>query len=56
MFPLVLKKIKSLQKWTVKVMIKQFTMELIKKPGKKLHPDLTWRRKMGMITDAKSGQ
>jgi hypothetical protein len=36
--------------------MKQFTMELIKKPGKKLHPDLTWRRKREMRTEAKSGQ
>jgi uncharacterized protein YajQ (UPF0234 family) len=26
-------------------MMKQFTMELIKKPRKKLHPDLTWRKR-----------
>jgi hypothetical protein len=61
-----MQKIKSFQKETVKVMmkqftmkqftVKQFTMELIKITVKKLHPDLTWRRKREMKTEAKSGQ
>jgi hypothetical protein len=55
-FSISLQKIKSFQEQTVKVMMKQFTMELIKKPGKKLHRDLTWRRKREMGTEAKSGQ
>jgi len=55
-FPLVLQKIKSFQKQTVKVRMKQFTMELIKKPGKTLHPNLTWRRKREMRTETKPGQ
>ena len=38
------------------VMMEQFTVELIKKRGKKLNPDLTWRRKREMRTEAKSGQ
>jgi hypothetical protein len=55
-FPSVLQKIKSFQKQTVKVRMKQFTMELIKNPGKTLHPDLTWKRKTEMRMEIKPEQ
>ena len=55
-FPLVLQKIKSFQKQTVKVRMKQLTMELIKEPGKTLHPNLTWSRKREMRTDPSQGK